>query len=83
MVAGLLLWGGSIAGITACSTTTLGPAAQSGVTPAGSYWVTITAKETGSIPVTSNGSVPVTPIVLFPANGNDVSLPFTVNVTVK
>ena len=83
MVVCLLLCGGSIAGITACSTKTLGSTSVTGVTPAGSYWVTVTAKETGSMKYVSNAGTgqPPTYATAY-GNGDDMSLPYTINVTV-
>ena len=79
----LLLCGGAIAGLSACSTTTLGSANATGVTPAGNYWVTITAKETGSMPVYTNYGTPSVETFIVQGNGDDVSLPFTLNVNVN
>lgn len=82
IVAFALLWGGSLIGITACNTTTLGtPTATSGATPAGSYWVTVTANQAGSMvipPLIYNNFT----ASLIPADGNQMSLPYTINVTV-
>jgi hypothetical protein len=82
MIACALLWGGTLIGITACTTTTLGkPTATSGVTPAGSYWVTVTANQAGSMvipPVIYNNYT----ANLIPADGQQMSLPYTINVTV-
>jgi hypothetical protein len=82
MVAFALLWGGTFIGITACSTTTLGtPTATSGVTPTGSYWVTVSANQAGSMvipPLIYNNFT----ASLIPADGNQMSLPYTINVTV-
>jgi len=82
MVVCLLLCGGAIAGITACSTKTLGSTSVTGVTPAGSYWVTVTAKETGSMIVTTNAGKSNAQSFTVYGNGNDISLPYTINVTV-
>lgn len=86
LVVGLLLSGSVLVGISACSTKTLGAAAVSGVTPPGSYWVTVTANETGSLPV-QTPPPPVDPnkssFPLLAANGSVVSLPYTINVTVS
>jgi len=82
MIVCLLLCGGAIAGLTACSTKTLGSTSVTGVTPAGSYWVTVTAKETGSMIVIINaGQAGATAKTVY-GNGNDMSLPYTINVTV-
>ena len=82
MIACALLWGGALLGITACSTTTLGlPTATSGVTPTGNYWVTVTASESGAIVIPKNAFHPATAFV-YPGNGNQMSLPYTINVTI-
>jgi sugar lactone lactonase YvrE len=82
MIACALIWGGTLIGITACSTTTLGtPTATSGVTPTGSYWVTVTANQAGSMvipPLIYNNYT----ASLIPANGDQMSLPYTINVTI-
>ena len=82
MVVCALLWGGMLIGITACSTTTLGVAtATTGTTPPGTYWVTITANQVGSMvtpPSTYNNET----AILATADGNQMSLPYTVNVTI-
>jgi hypothetical protein len=82
MLVCLLLCGGAIASITACSTTTLGTTSGS-VTPAGSYWVTISAKQTGTLWIYANPGKSSATTSVVQANGNDASLPFTVNVTVN
>jgi hypothetical protein len=66
-------------GVTACSSKQLS-AAPSLSTPAGTYKVTVTAKETGSRVVP--GSQPGTTQIVY-GNENQVSVPFTVSVTVK
>jgi hypothetical protein len=82
MIACALLWGGALLGITACSTATLGlPTATSGVTPAGNYWVTVTANQSGGLVIPANAFHPTT-TVLYPGNGNQMSLPYTINVTI-
>jgi len=82
MLAYALLWGGALLGITACSTTTLGtPTATSGVTPAGNYWVTVTANQSGAIVIPKNAFHPATAFV-YPGNGDQMSLPYTINVTI-
>jgi hypothetical protein len=88
MVVCLLLCGGAIAGITACGTTTLGVGSGSVVTPSGSYWVTITAKETGSLQVQlpappANPALATTVLQTVYGSGNLASLPFAINVTVQ
>ncbi len=79
-IACALLWCGTLIGITACSTTTLGTGIT-GVTPTGTYWVTVTASQAGSMvipPVIYNQNH----ATLIPGNGDQMSLPYTVNVTV-
>jgi hypothetical protein len=72
----LFLGGALTAGITACNTKTLG-STSTGVTPKGSYWVTVTANQVGtSVVSTSTGPY------LVSANGNQMSLPYTIYVTV-
>lgn len=82
MIACATLWVGTLLGLTACSTTTLGtPTAKSGVTPPGSYWVTVTANQSGSMvipPLIYNNYKATFNI----ANGDQMSLPYTINVTV-
>jgi len=86
MVVCLLLCGGAVAGITACSTKTLGVGSASVVTPPGNYWVTIVAKEASSMQV-ATPAPPANPaqskLQTVYGNGNLASLPFTVNVTVS
>jgi hypothetical protein len=74
----LMLAGTVLAGsLTACSTTNLSPQAKL-ATPAGTYAVTITARQTGSQTINlANGPVQVY------GSQNQVSLPFYVNVTVQ
>jgi hypothetical protein len=90
----LMMAGGALAvSITACNTTTLAPLAALN-TPAGTYAVTITADETGTICVASPGNGADNCIV--PGSGstsnngikvygteNQVSIPFYINVTVQ
>ena len=82
MIAYALLWGGTLLGISACSTTTLGtPTATSGVTPTGTYWVTVSASQAGSMvipPLIYNNYT----ANLIPGNGDQMSLPYTINVTI-
>jgi hypothetical protein len=80
MIAYALLWGGALLGITACSTTTLGTA-KTGITPTGSYWVTVTASQAGKMvipPLIYNNYT----ASLIPGNGDQMSLPYTINVTI-
>jgi sugar lactone lactonase YvrE len=90
----LMIVGGALAvSVTACNTTTLSPEAAL-TTPAGTYPVTITAEEVGTICVASPGNSADNCIV--PASGsasnngikvygtqNQVSIPFYVSVTVQ
>jgi sugar lactone lactonase YvrE len=71
----LLLCAGIIAGISGCSTTQLGTTSGT-VTPAGTFAVQITAKQVGSQVITAN------PYIVY-GNGNQMSLPFTLNVSVN
>ncbi|MGB8028119.1 MAG: hypothetical protein WCF30_00515 [Terracidiphilus sp.] len=90
----LMIVGGALAvSVTACNTTTLAPLATLN-TPAGTYPVTITADEVGSLCVSEPGGAGDNCIV--PGSGstsnngiqvygtqNQVSIPFYVNVTVQ
>jgi hypothetical protein len=94
MMVFLMMVGASLAvSITACSTTTLSPQSTL-ATPAGTYAVTITADEVGTLCVSSPGSSGDNCIV--PGSGatsnngilvygtqNQVSLPFYVSLTVQ
>jgi len=74
----LFLVGGALAmSLTACSTQNLSPISSS-ATPSGTYAVTVTAMETGSLQVENAGQA-----VTVYGNQNQVSLPFYVNVTVQ
>jgi hypothetical protein len=72
----VLLTSGIVAGSTGCSTTQLGSTQQ--LTPAGTYQVLVTAKQTGSAYIVADSSSP-----WVYGSGNQVSLPFTVNVTIQ
>jgi sugar lactone lactonase YvrE len=76
----LLALGGVLTGITACSTNTLTQSsADSLKTPAGTYAVTITAQQVGSVTVPgSNGT-----LTTVYGSHDQISLPFTLNVTVQ
>jgi len=64
--------------LTACSSTTnLSPSSVL-TTPAGTYAVTVTAEQVGSQVIT----LPTGPITIY-GSQNQVSLPFTLSVTVK
>jgi hypothetical protein len=73
----LLLSSGFVAGVGGCSTQQLG-ANSSTVSPAGTYTVTITAKQVGSRTISLSGI----PYTVY-GNGNQMSLPFTMNVTIQ
>jgi hypothetical protein len=64
-----------LAGISSCSTKQLGTTTGN-ASPAGTYMVSITAKEVGSQTITAN------PGIVY-GNSNQVSLPFTMNVTIQ
>ncbi len=90
----LMIAGSALAvSITACNTTTLAPLASLN-TPAGTYPVTITADETGSLCVSEPGGAGdncIVPGSGSPTNNgikvygtqNQVSIPFYINVTVQ
>jgi Bacterial Ig-like domain (group 3) len=63
--------------ITACSTTNLSPATVLS-TPPGTYKITITAQQVGTQVIT----LPTGPITIY-GSQNQVSLPYTISVTVK
>ncbi len=71
----LALCCGILAGASGCSTTQLGGNSPQ-VTPSGTYTVQITAKQVGSQTITSN------PFITY-GNGNQMSLPFTMQVTIQ
>ena len=71
----LLFCTGILAGISGCSTKQLGTTTGNS-TPAGTYTVTITAKQVGSQVIAQN------PGIVY-GNSNQVSLPFTMNVTIQ
>ena len=75
----LLFLSGAIAGVAACGSGQTGNAAVL-TTPAGSYTVTVTAKQVGSktVPGNSPGTTQT-----VQGNGNQMSIPFTVGVTVQ
>jgi hypothetical protein len=90
----LMIAGGALAvSITACNTTVLAPQSSLG-TPAGTYAVTITADEVGTLCVASpggsgdncivpgSGSTTNNGILVY-GSENQVSLPFYINVTVQ
>ena len=73
----LLICSGIMAGISGCSTKQLGTTTGN-ATPAGTYTVIVTAKQVGSQVIVSNG---VSTTVY--GNSNQVSLPFTMGVTIQ
>ena len=75
----LLLCGGGVFGITACGTTNLSPSSAT-ITPAGTYNVTVTAKETGTIQVQVPGAAAGVTETVY-GNANQMSLPYTISVT--
>lgn len=77
MVCVAVLGGALATSLTACSTTNLSPASVLS-TPAGTYSVTITAQQVGSQVIT----LPTGPITIY-GSQNQVSLPFSLNVTVQ
>ena len=66
---------GILAGASGCSTTQLGGNTAQ-VTPAGTYTVQVTAKQVGSEVITQNPGITY-------GNGNQMSLPFTMQVTIQ
>lgn len=63
--------------LTACGTTNLSPSSVL-TTPSGTYAVTVTAEQVGSQVIT----LPTGPITIY-GSENQVSLPYTINVTVQ
>ena len=86
----ITMCGAGMFGITACGTTNLTPASTA-VTPAGSYNVTVTAKESGFICTynTQAGHATVAPCPAGSSdaptwgNGNQMSLPYAISLTVQ
>lgn len=74
----LLVLSGAFLGMTACSTSSIATS-NSTTTPTGSYAVSITAQQVGSIVVTGSNGLPETVY----GSENQMSLPYTLNVTVK
>jgi Bacterial Ig-like domain (group 3) len=72
----LLLCGGVVAGISGCSTKQLGTTSQTVATPAGTYMVLVTAKEVGS------QAIAAPPGITY-GSSTQVSLPFTISVTIQ
>jgi len=93
MVLLMIAWGGLAVSITACNTTVLAPQASL-ATPAGTYAVTITAEEVGTLCISQVGGAGDNCIVpgsgstsnngiLVYGSENQASLPFYINVTVQ
>lgn len=83
LLACVALCGGGMVGVTACGTTNLTPAsANSYVTPAGTYNVTVTAKESGTIQVQAPGQPAGVTETVY-GNANQMSLPYTIAVTIN
>jgi sugar lactone lactonase YvrE len=74
----VVLLSGTMVGMTGCSTKQLGANSNSTASPAGTYTVLVTAKQVGSQVITSNNG----PQTVY-GNGNQMSLPFSITVTVK
>jgi hypothetical protein len=74
----LLLCCAIMAGVSGCTTAQLGTTTTGTVSPAGTYTVLVTAKQVGSQVINNSG---VTSTVY--GNSNQVSLPFTMTVTVQ
>jgi hypothetical protein len=83
LLACVALCGGGMVGVTACGTTNLSPTGASlSVTPAGTYNVTVTAKEAGTIQVQVPGAAAGVTEPVY-GNSNQMSLPYTVAVTIN
>jgi Bacterial Ig-like domain (group 3) len=74
----LVVLTGAMIGMTACSGTTQ-TASSALTTPSGTYPVTITAQQVGSISVLGNNG---TPVLLY-GSENQISLPYTLQVAVQ
>lgn len=74
----LLILGGALVSVTACSSSTAVVTTTTN-TPTGSYAVSITAQQVGSIMIPGTNGAPV---VLY-GSENQMSLPYTLNVTVQ
>jgi hypothetical protein len=73
--------GAAVMGMTSCSSKQLG-AAPTLTTPAGTYSVTVTAKQTGSKMVQAPGQ-PIGTLIPVYGSHNQMSIPFSVSVVVK
>jgi hypothetical protein len=76
MLVCVLLCGGLMAAISGCGTKQLGSTSGTTTTPAGTYTVQVTAKQVGSQTITP-------PPGITYGNGNQMSLPFTITLTVN
>jgi hypothetical protein len=72
---------GVVAGVSGCSTKQLGTSSGDTKSPAGTYKVIVTAKQSGSafIAATTPGGTSYN----VAGNQNQMSLPFTINVTIQ
>jgi hypothetical protein len=77
----LLIITGAVASMTACSTKILGSVTPTTTTPAGTYSVMVTAQEVGAVSVASSSTS--SGFVLVYGSENQMSLPYTMTVTVQ
>jgi hypothetical protein len=70
---------GSTLGLTSCSSNNFATESSATVTPAGSYQVSVTAQQVGSVVVTGTDGKPLTVYGIL----NQVSIPYTLQVTVQ
>jgi hypothetical protein len=75
-----MIFSGAMFGLSACSSANIS-AIPSLSTPKGTYTITVTAKQAGSkqVPNPTPGGAPIT----VNGNGNQMSIPFTMSVTVQ
>ncbi len=76
----LLFFCGTVAGLSSCSTANISTPPVL-TTPKGTYNITVTAKQTGSKTV-PNPVIGGAPISVY-GNGNQMSMPFTMSVTIQ
>ncbi len=76
----LLIFSGTVAGLCSCSTANISTPPVL-TTPKGTYTITVTAKQTGSKTV-PNPVIGGAPISVF-GNGNQMSMPFSMSVTIQ
>lgn len=74
----VLILGAAALGLTSCTGNTFKQESSAAVTPSGTYAVTVTAQQVGSTIVMVNG----VPTTLY-GNLNQISLPYTLEVTVQ